>query len=194
MITFAAAVFFLIITPGPGVMTTAGVGAAFGQRAGVAYVTGLFLGTNLVALAVVTGLAAILLSVPVVRTVLFVLSTLYLLYLASKIAFAGAKVAFIPAERPPGITGGLALQAINPKAYTVNTMMFTGFPIFPDNIPAELIAKFIIMNLIWIPIHLLWLWAGISLNRLDLAPTLQRRINIGMALSMLAVVGLAILA
>ncbi|MGB0853473.1 MAG: LysE family translocator, partial [Pikeienuella sp.] len=34
MLTFAAAVFFLLITPGPGVLSLAGVGASFGYRAG----------------------------------------------------------------------------------------------------------------------------------------------------------------
>lgn len=193
MLTFAAAVFFLIITPGPGVMTTAGVGAAFGRRPGLTYVFGLFLGTNLVALAVITGVAAVILSVPVIRYVLFAASAAYLIYLAAKIAFSGAKIAFIEAHRPPGVLGGLALQAINPKAYTVNTVMFTGFPIFPDNLPAELFTKFLIMNAIWIPIHLAWLQAGILLNRLDLAPSTQRRINIAMAASMLMVVALAAL-
>ena len=33
MLQFALAVFFLLITPGPGVLTTAGIGAAFGYRA-----------------------------------------------------------------------------------------------------------------------------------------------------------------
>ncbi|HEC70944.1 MAG TPA: LysE family translocator, partial [Roseobacter sp.] len=40
MLQFALAVFFLIVTPGPGVLSTAGVGAAFGFRAGLAYVVG----------------------------------------------------------------------------------------------------------------------------------------------------------
>ena len=48
MFTFSVAVFFLIATPGPGVLSAAGVGAAFGYKSGMAYVTGLFIGTNLV--------------------------------------------------------------------------------------------------------------------------------------------------
>ncbi|MFT5364837.1 MAG: hypothetical protein ACI9VX_002475, partial [Dinoroseobacter sp.] len=59
---------------------------------------------------------------------------------------------------------------------------------------AELVLKFLIMNAIWIPLHLGWLWAGVSLHRLDLAPSTQRAVNIGMALAMLAVVALALLA
>ena len=56
MLTFAAAVFFLLITPGPGVLTTAGVGAGYGRAQGLRFLTGLFIGTNLVAIAVVGAL------------------------------------------------------------------------------------------------------------------------------------------
>ena len=37
MLTFAAAVFFLIVTPGPGVLSTAGVGSGYGYRPGLEY-------------------------------------------------------------------------------------------------------------------------------------------------------------
>ena len=193
MLTFAAAVFFLIITPGPGVMTTAGVGAGYGARAGTRYVLGLFIGTNLVALAVISGLAAVVLAEPRIRTILAVASTAYLLYLAAKIAFAGAKVAFIEADRAPGIGNGVLLQFINPKAYVVNTTLFSGFPFLPESLVTETVIKLAIMNTIWIPIHFLWLGAGIWLNRLELPPATHRAINIAMALSMLAVVALAAL-
>lgn len=194
MLTFAAAVFFLIITPGPGVLTTAGVGAGYGWAHGSRYVAGLCVGNSAVALAVVTGLAAILLADPRIRTVLLIASVCYLLYLAYRIAFAGAKVAFIERPRPPGFLGGLTLQLINPKAYAVHTTLFTGFAFMADTPLTETIIKFIIMNVIWIPIHLTWLWAGVSLHKLDLSPRVQRGINIGMALLMLAVVALAMLA
>ncbi len=191
MLTFAAAVFFLIITPGPGVLSTAGLGAAYGFRPGLRYVTGLFIGTNLVALAVISGVAAIVLSVPVIRTVLMVASIGYLIYLASRIAFAGSRIAFIEAKAPPAILAGIALQAINPKAYAVNTTLFAGFP-FADSLAVETIAKLLIVNAIWIPIHLGWLYAGASLHRLNLSNAAQRRINILMAISMLLVVALAL--
>ncbi len=194
MLTFAAAVFFLIITPGPGVLSTAGVGSGFGFRAGLAYVLGLFIGTNLVALAVVSGLAAVVLADARIRTVLLFASTAYLFYLALRIALAGSKIGFIHRTAAPGVLGGILLQTVNPKAYAVNTTLFTGFSFLPQNFAAEVVLKFLIVNAIWIPIHILWLWAGVVLHRLDLAPAKQRAINIGMALSMLAVVGLAVFA
>lgn len=192
MLTFAAAVLFLIITPGPGVMTTAGFGAAYGFRASLSYVVGLFIGTNLVMLAVMTGLAAVLLSVPGLRLVLLVLSVGYLLYLAALIALAGARVAFIEARTAPGVMRGVLLQAINPKAYAVNTSLITGFNYAPDAFLFEMLTKALILNAIWIPIHLAWLWAGAALHRLNLPHSTQRAINILMALSMLGVVALAL--
>ena len=191
MLVFAAAVFFLIITPGPGVLTTAGVGAAYGYGPGVRYVTGLFIGTNLVAIAVVSGIAAVVLAIPFLRLILLVASAAYLCYLAAKIAFSGSKIAFIEAREPPGIMGGIALQAINPKAYAVNTTLFSGFAFAPDNLLFETAIKFLIYNAIWLPIHFTWLAAGVILHRLNLPPRTQGTINIIMAVSMLAVVGLA---
>lgn len=192
MISFFLAVFFLIITPGPGVLSTAGVGSAFGKSAGLRYVTGLFIGNNLVALAVVSGLAAIVFAVPVIRNILLVASVMYLAYLAFRIATAGAKIAFVESSSQPGLVAGITLQFINPKAYAVNTTFFTGFPFLPDALMLETMIKFAILNIIWIPVHLLWLTAGIMIKRLDLAPRIQFRINLLMAAAMLAVVALAL--
>ncbi|MGA9434423.1 MAG: LysE family translocator, partial [Roseobacter sp.] len=112
-------------------------------------------------------------------------------YLALKIALAGSKVAFIERQSPPGVFGGIALQAINPKAYAVNTALFTGFGFMPNNYPLEIALKFLIVNAIWIPIHFAWLWLGITVRRMNLPHRTQRAINIAMALSMLLVVALA---
>ena len=192
MLAFAAAVFFQIITPGPGVLSAAGVGASYGRRAGLFYVTGLFLGTNVVAVLVVSGVAAAVLAWAPLRMTLMIASTADLLDLASKIAPAGAKVGFIHPETPPGLKEGLLLQFINPKAYAVNTVLFSGFPFDGVGLPVEVALKFLIVNAIWIPIHLLWLQAGIAIRAMDLPGPVQRRINVAMAASMLIVVALSL--
>ncbi|MCA0941105.1 LysE family translocator [Salipiger pacificus] len=192
MLSFAAAVFLLFITPGPGVLSIAGVGSAYGWQGGLRYGTGLFIGTNLVMTLVLTGFAAIILSAPAVRVVLMALSVCYLLYLAARIALAGSRIAFIEAKTAPGVRAGVLLQAINPKAYAVNTAMFTGFSFAPEALGFETAAKIVIMNAIWIPVHLAWLKAGVTLHRLNLSYRTQRWINYGMALAMLGVVALAL--
>lgn len=193
MLGFISAVFLLLITPGPGVLSTAGVGSAFGYKPGIRYLIGLFIGTNIVAFAVISGLAGIMLSLPLLRSVLLVASALYLGYLAFKIATAGSRIAFIESNSTPGIMNGITLQAINPKAYAVNTTLFSGFAYATDNPVFETVTKLIIVNAIWIPIHLLWLAAGVNLKRLAISESKQRAINIMMALSMLGVVALALL-
>ncbi|WP_422023223.1 LysE family translocator [Roseibium sp.] len=194
MITFALAVFFLIITPGPGVLSVAGIGSAFGFGPGARYIAGLFVGTNLVAIAVVSGMATLILANENIRAGLLIASVLYLLYLAYRIAFAGTRIAFKEAPSAPGFWAGVTLQLVNPKAYAVNTTLLTGFAFLPSSLIAETLLKFLIMNLIWIPIHFGWLYVGMTIHRLNLAPHVQRRVNIAMATSMLIVVGLALLA
>ena len=193
MLTFAITVFLLIVTPGPGVLSTAGFGSAYGYKKSLRYVFGLFLGTNLVFLAVATGLIAILLSIPSLRIFLLILSTFYLFYLASKIALAGSNIAFIKAKSPPGIISGVLLQAINPKAYVVNTTLVSGFAFYQSSFAIELVIKFFIMNSIWIPLHLLWLYVGTVLHELNLSIKNQRIINLMMSLSMVLVVVISIL-
>ena len=193
MLTFAFSVFLLIVTPGPGVLSTAGFGAAYGFNKSLRYVFGLFLGTNLVFFAVATGLIAILLSLPSLRIFLLILSTCYLFYLASKIALAGSKISFIKAKSPPGIISGILLQAINPKAYVVNTTFVSGFAFYQSSFAVELIIKFFIMNSIWIPLHLLWLYVGTVLHELNLSNRNQRIINLMMSISMVIVVVISIL-
>ncbi|MEO1092995.1 MAG: LysE family translocator [Pseudomonadota bacterium] len=191
MLAFAVAVFLLLITPGPGVLSTAGVGAAFGRRVGLRYLAGLFVGTNLVALAVISGLAAAVFALPGLRVVLTLASIAYLAWLAARIALAGSRIAFMDARTPPRLRDGLALQFVNPKAYVVNTTLFGGFPFVDTGPVVEILVKLLIVNAIWVPVHLVWLVFGIQVRRLDLPPRWQRTINVAMAAAMIGVVVLA---
>ena len=191
MLTYIAAVFFLIITPGPGVLTTAGIGSGFGWSAGLRFLVGLFIGTNLVMIAVALGLTAVVFSVPELRIVLLGASVAWFLYLAAKIALAGAKIGFIEAEKAPGLVNGIGLQLVNPKAYSVNNLLIAGYPFWPDSLFIEIVLKILFMNAVWIPVHLVWLGAGVSVRRMELAPRTQRFINYGMAASLVVVVLLA---
>lgn len=191
MASFAAAVVLLLITPGPGVLSTAGVGAGFGYHAGLRYLVGLFVGTNLVAAAVISGLAALALSIEPLRVVLLWASIAYLAYLALRIALAGTRIGFMEARTAPGARDGVILQLINPKAYVVNTTLFSGFPVAALGLGWETALKLAVINAVWIPIHLLWLAAGVQVKRLALPPRTQFAINLAMAAAMLGVVGLA---
>ena len=190
MLTFAIVSLLMFITPGPGVLSLAGVGAAFGWRHGLRYMAGLFAGHFLVSIAVITGLAAIILAESFIRRLLLLASAGYLGYLALQIALAGSKISFIQINAP-GFMTGMTLQFINPKAYAVHTTFFTGFAFYPDSFVVETGLKLIIMNAIWISLHLCWLYAGCKLNELNLPDKTQKLINIFMAVCLVAVVGMS---
>jgi threonine/homoserine/homoserine lactone efflux protein len=192
MTAYITAIIFLVITPGPGVLTTAGVGSAYGFQAGLAYMFGIIFGSLIAMSAVGSGLAAIVFSVPYIRDILLFASLSYLLYLAFRIATSGARIAFIETNKPLGFMNGLTLSVINPKAYAVGTTIFSGFPILPNNSVAEFTLKIIILASISIPVHFIWLYAGASLKKLGLRGSTMSIINILMALSMLSVVSLAL--
>lgn len=192
MITFAIVSFLMFATPGPGVLSLAGVGAAFGWRQGFLYMAGLFVGHVLVSLAVITGLSAIILAEPVVRTILLFCSAGYLGYLAFRIALAGSKIAFIEILRAPGFVSGMSLQFINPKAYAVHTTFFTGFAFHPDSFTIEMIIKLMIIVPTWLLLHTVWLYAGYRLHELQLSSKVQNWINILMALCLCVVISLSV--
>ena len=192
MVAFAIVSFFMFLTPGPGVLSLAGVGAAFGWRQGFLYMSGLFVGHVIVSLAVITGLATIILAEPVVRTILLFCSVSYLGYMAFRIALAGSKIAFIEMLKAPGFVAGMSLQFINPKAYAVHTTFFTGFAFYPDSFAVEMSLKLVIMNTIWILLHALWLYTGYRIHELQLSAKVQKWINMFMAFCLCVVISLSV--
>ncbi len=191
MIAFALAVCLLLVTPGPGVLSLAGVGAAFGWRQGISYLSGLFIGNNLVCIAVISGLATMILASPSIRMALLIISAAYLGYLAFRIAFSSVKIAFIQMPKP-GLGTGTTIQLINPKAYAVHITLFSGFAFYPNDFFIETTVKLLIANVIWILIHFFWLYLGVKINQLELPEKTQRIINVFMAICLLAVVGLSV--
>ena len=187
MIPFALAVFFMIVTPGPAVLALAGVGAAFSFKDGLKFLAGLTIGYLLVWALVITGLASIIFSVPYMRIVFLIVSSGYLVYLSLKIMLKGSEIAFINPDNLPNLLDGIILQLVNPKAYAFHSILLTGFVVFPNNFILETTWKFVVMNLIWIPLHLGWLSLGSITERINLSANTQRRINILMGSSLLIV-------
>jgi len=191
MVTYVIISFLMMVTPGPGVLSLAGVGAGFGWRVGIMYLIGLFLGTNGVALLVVLGFKQFLFIFVEFELTFLFLSLSYLSFLSWRIATSDNKTGFKQSFKSPKLYEGVFLQFVNPKAYVVQGHLFVvlSLGILPYNL--EIITKFIIVNSIWIPIHFFWLWLGISLKKWSLASNKQIWVNRGMGLALFAVVVLS---
>jgi len=180
--------FLMMVTPGPGVLSLAGVGAGFGWRVGIMYLIGLFLGTNGVALLVVLGFKQFLFEIDGVELTFLVLSLSYLSFLSWRIATSDNKTGFKETSKAPKLYEGVFLQFVNPKAYVVQGHLFVVLSLGISSYNTEILTKFLIVNSIWIPIHVLWLWLGISLKKWSLASNKQVWVNRGMGLALFAVV------
>ena len=188
MIAYIVISFLMMVTPGPGVLSLAGVGAGFGWRVGMMYLIGLFFGTNGVALLVVLGFKQFLFEIEGVELTFLFLSLSYLSFLSWRIATSDNKTGFKQSLKAPKLYEGIFLQFVNPKAYVVQGHLFVVLSLGINSYNAEIITKFIIVNSIWIPIHLLWLWLGISLKKWSLASKKQAFVNRAMGLALFAVV------
>ena len=188
MITYIIISFLMMVTPGPGVLSLAGVGAGFGWKVGMMYLIGLFFGTNGVALLVVLGFKQFLFEIDGVEITFLLLSLSYLSFLSWRIATSDNKTGFKQSLKAPRLYEGIFLQFVNPKAYVVQGHLFVVLSLGMASYSNEIIVKFIIVNSIWIPIHVLWLWLGISLKRWSLAVNKQIWVNRGMGLALFAVV------
>ena len=188
MIAYIIVSFLMMVTPGPGVLSLAGVGAGFGWKVGMMYLIGLFFGTNGVALLVVLGFKQFLFEIEGVELTFLFLSLSYLSFLSWRIATSENKTGFEQNFKAPKLYEGIFLQFVNPKAYVVQGHLFVVLSLGMASYNVEILTKFIIVNSIWIPIHLFWLWLGISLKRWSLASNKQVLVNRGMGLSLFAVV------
>ena len=188
MIAYIIISFLMMVTPGPGVLSLAAVGAGFGWRVGMMYLIGLFFGTNGVALLVVLGFKQFLFEIEGVELTFLFLSLSYLSFLSWRIATSDNKTGFKQSLKAPKLYEGIFLQFVNPKAYVVQGHLFVVLSLSITSYNTEIITKFIIVNSIWVPIHLLWLWLGISLKKWSLASKKQTLVNRAMGLALFAVV------
>ena len=165
-------------SPGPSTMSVTAVGAAFGFRRSLAYLTGIILGTTAVLVAVAAGVVAMLMSLPRLAPVLVAVSAAYIAYLAFKIATAPPLSRQDPAARAPSFAGGFLLGVANPKAYLAIAAVFAGTTLAVESRMIEAMLKTGVLTIMIVVIHLCWLTAGVSLSRLLRHPVSSRIVNL----------------
>ena len=191
MLAFTIAIFLMIITPGPGVLSLAATGSGFGWKTGTLYLAGLFIGTNTVLVLVVTGFKGFLFEIPWVEPMFLIISLSYLTWIAWRIASAGNEIKFKKSKKEPTFFEAIFLQIINPKAYLVNGILFAGFPLQGFNLQQEILIKTLIINFVWVPVHFFWLWLGVKLRQWGLSKGRQSIVNKIMAFCLFIVIVLA---
>ena len=192
LLGFIVAGFALAGSPGPGTLSLAATGAAFGARRGLAYMTGINLGMAGVMAITASGVVGILLALPGATSVVTVLAGAYFLYLAFRIATAPPLSEHDEARKPPSFAAGVFLSFINPKGYAAMAALFSGFVLLRDRLVLDAAVKIAVVAIVITSVNLAWLFAGAALTRMFREPGPNRIINVTFAILLIASVAVAL--
>jgi threonine/homoserine/homoserine lactone efflux protein len=179
LLSLIVASLIVMGSPGPSTISVTAVGAAFGLRRSLGYLSALVAGTIAVLLAVATGVVALLLAVPRLAPVLLAASAVYILYLAYQIATAPPLSKPAAAAAAPSFAGGVLLAVANPKAYVAIAAVFAGSAL-------DGVAKTAVLGVMIVLIHLVWWLAGAAFARVFHDPVWSRRVNLAFAAALVA--------
>ncbi|MGL6208987.1 MAG: LysE family translocator [Paracoccaceae bacterium] len=165
LIAFA---FVTSVTPGPNNMMLLASGANFGFVRSVPHMLGISVGHMVMTLIVGLGLVGVMLAVPATQVALKVVSVAYMLWLAWKLAHAGAPGEEGASARPMSFLQAAAFQWVNPKAWAMSLGAVAAYA--PDQslgAVAMVAGVFAAVNL---PSVSVWTAAGGALRRFLTSP------------------------
>ncbi len=170
------------LTPGPNNMISAGSGAAFGFRRTLPQIWGVTVGFAIMVVAIGMGLGTLFIAIPYMHQTLKIVGSLYLLYLAWKIANAGGPGGGTAVERPMTLLQSALFQWVNPKAWTIALSIVPAFTtVGGEHLFAEVAMIALVSGVVTFPSLCLWAGFGALLARLLSTPRQQRLVNYAMA-------------
>ncbi|AWI84780.1 hypothetical protein CEW88_13360 [Alloyangia pacifica] len=184
LFALAGFAFVTVISPGPNNLMLLASGANFGLARTVPHMLGVALGFPAMVLLVGLGAMQVFEAFPLVRSALTVLSVLYMLWLAWKIAHAAAPGEAQAGARPMGFLQAAAFQWVNPKAWSMALGAITLYAVSRD-LPAVLLVAgtYVAMGAISTTT---WTVLGGSLRRVLKSPARLRLFNWSMAALLIA--------
>lgn len=174
---FISAAVALLGSPGPAIAALLAVGRAFGWLSGFRFYLGLQVGLGAAAFLTAVGLFSMLSTVPGLTQAMAIIATLYLLYLAWKIA--SSPVGKEADDIKVGGThfSGFVVGITNPKAYLAFASLFASFTV--SAVPTtDLVIKLVGVVGVMLVVDFAWLLLGVSLNKVVMAPSVERAFNV----------------
>lgn len=192
MLLFTLAAIMLLGSPGPGIAALLAVGRDSGMRGGLRFFWGLQIGLALAAGISAAGLFSMIQALPGATMMMIVAATLYLIWLAWKIASAPVGLPAGASAFPATARGGFLLGITNPKSYVAFVSLMASYGIVRQPAWADSGLKWLICVAVMIIVDLIWLWLGVVVGRAALSPRAERIMNICMGATIFgtAVLGL----
>ena len=170
-------------TPGPANLMLMASGANFGVRRTIPHWLGINIGMTGLIVLVGLGLINVFDAYPIVYTALKILSVVFLVYLAWKIANAAPPRRADTTGTPFTFAQALAFQWVNPKAWAMALTTVTIYS--PSKSFIAIITTALIFGAINLPSCSIWIFIAQQIRRLLTDPKRMRTFNIGMALLLL---------
>lgn len=179
--------FVMSITPGPNNVLLLASGVNFGFRRTVPHMLGISVGVIVMLLLVGLGVGQLLTANATVYLALRVLSIVYLLWLAWKIAMSGPVSTPGAADtgQPMTFFQGALFQWINPKAWAMALTATTAFTV-QGNYQQSLVLMALVFGLVNLPSVGTWAGFGVVLRGFLQNPKTLRIFNVIMALVLVA--------
>ena len=167
--------FVTSVTPGPNNLMLMASGANFGFRRTVPHMLGVALGFVFLAIVVGLGLASMFVRWPWLYDVLMVVSVVYLVWLAWRIANAGQPGAGDAATRPMSFLEAAAFQWVNPKAWAMALTAVTVYA--PESGMPAVFAVALIFGAINLPSVGSWCLLGVRIRMFLTSPSRLKGFN-----------------
>jgi threonine/homoserine/homoserine lactone efflux protein len=176
---FAVAATVLLGSPGPGIAALISVGRRKGFLGGLGFYGGLQVGLAVAAAISAAGLFSAVQTLPFAQRALAIVATVYLLFLAWKIATApvGETREAKTADVAETALGGVLLGVTNPKAYIAFASLMAAYPIARQRPPLDLGIKWGVCVVVMVVVDLAWLALGVAVGRARLSPRAERAMN-----------------
>jgi len=168
------------ITPGPNNMMLLGSGVTFGFQRTIPHMLGISAGCALMVLILGMSLAAVTRYLPMLHTTLHIVSTLYLLWLAWRIATSTGPGDAGVRGQPLSPVDAAAFQWVNPKAWAMVLGAITSFA-QPERMVYDVPVIAVALIIVGLPCIALWAGMGSAMRTVLREPKALRIFNFGMA-------------
>jgi threonine/homoserine/homoserine lactone efflux protein len=178
LILFSLAMSF---TAGPNVVMVTASAANFGFRPVLPHIAGITVGFAAMILASGLGLAGLFQAEPRLHTALKYVGGAYLLYLAWRIANAGASGDGATRARPINFFEAILFQLVNPKGWVSAIGAVAAFSTVGGNVLAETLLIVLVLGSACTASVTVWAAFGVAIGRFLGRPAVRRAFNWSMA-------------
>lgn len=189
LLPFLLFCFSTTITPGPNNLMLLHSGLHFGVKQSLPHFLGVCFGFGLMVFVVALGLGTIFLKYPEIKTLLKVVGSAYMLYLAWRTVSSNIRFENNIERKPLTATHAMLFQWVNPKAWIMTVGTISLFTLAENDMNNALLLSLTYFFMCIVCVGL-WLVGGVFLQKILKNKQHQKWFNISLAVCLVASIAL----